>query len=194
MKFILKKIYVLIFVCLLFSQEGSVFAEGQWVLLSGEANKYISLERYGLKDIHFPDMNNGWIIGRGYGDELLILHSSNGGKTWHRQSKRGTVSQTVFSHRAVYFVDSKNGWIVGDKGLILNTEDGGERWTEQNSGVEPLNLMGIKIQPELFSVNFIDNNYGWAVGALGTITHTDNGGLMWEQQASETKEIWFFRV
>lgn len=33
---------------------------------------------------------------------------------------------------AVYFVDSKRGWIAGDDGFVSRTEDGGETWARQS--------------------------------------------------------------
>ena len=35
----------------------------------------------------------------------------------------------------VCFVDARQGWAVGDRGVILHTDDGGQRWSEQTSGV-----------------------------------------------------------
>src|ERR687897_293025 len=32
---------------------------------------------------------------------------------------------------AVYFTDSKRGWVAGDGGLVLHTEDGGRTWSPQ---------------------------------------------------------------
>src|SRR5215203_6292825 len=32
---------------------------------------------------------------------------------------------------AVYFLDSKRGWVAGDGGVVLRTRDGGHTWTRQ---------------------------------------------------------------
>ena len=34
-------------------------------------------------------------------------------------------------------------------------------------------------------VEFVDPLYGWAVGEMGTILHTSDGGITWETQTSE---------
>ena len=34
-----------------------------------------------LRSVHFIDQKEGWVVG----DEGVILHTLNGGKTWHRQ-------------------------------------------------------------------------------------------------------------
>jgi photosystem II stability/assembly factor-like uncharacterized protein/subtilisin-like proprotein convertase family protein len=80
------------------------------------------------------------------------------------------------------FVNADTGWVVGgDKvdlsgtkeGVILHTTDGGEHWEKQLT------------TPDIFnSVNFINENEGWAVGANGMIKHTINGGAKWTTQTS----------
>ena len=47
-------------------------------------------------------------------------------------------------------------------------------WTTQNSGLEST----------LYDVDFIDNEQGWAVGYLGKIIHTTDGGATWNEQTS----------
>ena len=69
-----------------------------------------------LTSVHFTDCNNGWIAG----DYGTILHTSDGGNSWGKQSS-GT-SNLLWS---VYFADPVHGWIAGDKGTILATMDGG---------------------------------------------------------------------
>ncbi|MFA6980972.1 MAG: YCF48-related protein [Ignavibacteriaceae bacterium] len=41
----------------------------------------------------------------------------------------------------------------------------------------------------LRSVNFIDANFGWAIGESGLILHTTNGGLNWTKQKSGTLQF-----
>ena len=37
----------------------------------------------------------------------------------------------------VYFIDNQNGLVVGDKGLILGTADGGKTWTKREVNMRP---------------------------------------------------------
>src|SRR5215470_16498466 len=39
---------------------------------------------------------------------------------------------------------------------------------------------------DLFGLSFIDSQSGWAVGALGDIGHTTDGGRTWEGQETDT--------
>ncbi|VAW61143.1 hypothetical protein MNBD_GAMMA08-272, partial [hydrothermal vent metagenome] len=75
---------------------------------------------------------------------------------------------------AVHFSDALNGWVVGDRGTILHTVDGGNSWATQTSGSSR----------SLNSVQFLDKGLrGWAVGN-GTILHTADGGKSWAAQTS----------
>ena len=60
--------------------------------------------------------------------------------------------------KRIGFSDDKNGWIVGHKGIILRTIDGGQSWTRQDSAAKD-NLYGL----------FMSKRYGCAVGAKGMI-------------------------
>ena len=65
---------------------------------------------------------------------------------------------------------------MGRWGTILKTTNGGTNWISQTSGTTI----------DLFSVNFLDQNTGWAVGEIGTILKTTNGGTNWTSQTSGT--------
>jgi len=73
-------------------------------------------------------------------------------------------------------VDAYTGTIVGAKGTILHTTNGGTPWTPQAPG--PLY--------DLNRVWFTEVNNGTAVGASGWIIHTTNGGTTWTSQWSGT--------
>ena len=79
----------------------------------------------------------------------------------------------------VYFVDARLGWAVGDRGVILRTEDGGETWRDVSTNVDA----------NLRAVSFYDEKLGIAVGGrvaqggvagLGVILRTEDGGETWE--------------
>lgn len=72
----------------------------------------------------------------------------------------------------VYFVDANNGWIVGNLGTIIHTDDAGATWSIQESGTK-LPLRG---------VSFVDDMNGWAVGHDNLILHTSDGGVTWRRQ------------
>jgi len=101
----------------------------------------------------------------------------------------------------ICFVDERTGWVVGAKGTILKTVDGGKTWTKQKSGSDAL----------LGGVAFVDAKTGWVVGGWGTnppgfkkplgrghylggpksmaystILKTEDGGKTWRRQPLPT--------
>jgi photosystem II stability/assembly factor-like uncharacterized protein len=75
-----------------------------------------------LFDVHFSDVNNGWVIGAADSTGAVILYTQNGGSTWTRQSLVGT-NQSL---KDVYFTPGGlEGWAVGNNGVILHTLSGG---------------------------------------------------------------------
>ncbi|MGO9108551.1 MAG: YCF48-related protein, partial [Thermoguttaceae bacterium] len=78
----------------------------------------------------------------------------------------------------VSFVDPQHGWAIGDHGVILHTDDGGQHWSPQVSGMTCT----------LTSVCFVDARNGWAAGGMaypylhdssGVVLSTRDGGLNW---------------
>ncbi|MCD4723691.1 MAG: T9SS type A sorting domain-containing protein [Bacteroidales bacterium] len=71
----------------------------------------------------------------------------------------------------VHFVSDNEGWLVGTKGTILYTDDGGDTWETQHSNPDE----------SLWSVFFIDDNEGWVCG-WSEIYHTEDAGQNWSIQ------------
>ncbi|MCF6342434.1 MAG: YCF48-related protein [Bacteroidales bacterium] len=74
-------------------------------------------------------------------------------------------------HKDIFFVSKLKGWVVGTKGLIKFTEDGGNTWQLQHSDGEEA----------LWSTFFVNENEGWAVG-WSAIYHTEDAGQTWARQ------------
>jgi photosystem II stability/assembly factor-like uncharacterized protein len=110
----------------------------------------------------FVDINTGWLI-----DELSgkIVKTSDGGTTWTTQ-----YTGTGFNPRGLSFIDTDNGWVAGNDGIILHTADGGLTWEDQFDSLD-----------NLHDVYFVDINEGWAVGDK-KIIHTSDGGDEWNTQ------------
>jgi len=123
----------------------------------------------GIFDFHFLTATHGFAAA---GIEH-IFETLDGGLTW--TLIHDSPPPNVYL-RSITFVDGDNGWVVGDEGLILATEDGGATWNEQTSGV------GVN----LFDVHFWNAQQGFAVGQAGTIVATDDGGATWQQITAPT--------
>jgi photosystem II stability/assembly factor-like uncharacterized protein len=70
---------------------------------------------------------------------------------------------------AVYFVDSKRGWVAGDDGTVLRTEDGGATWQPQRVGTSA----------NVNDLYFRNRDDGYLL-AGNQIFITENGGETWQ--------------
>lgn len=70
------------------------------------------------------------------------------------------------------FINNSQGWIVGNRGIIIKTTDGGKTWDK--SFYDRINT-----REDLLFVNFININQGLVIGSEGTIFRTLDGGNSW---------------
>jgi photosystem II stability/assembly factor-like uncharacterized protein len=84
---------------------------------------------------------------------------------------------------AVQFVDAREGWAVGDEGVVWHTIDGGVSWERQPTGS----------RASLRSVHFLNPYTGWIAGreelphdggSAGVLLFTRDGGLKWQRVAT----------
>lgn len=86
----------------------------------------------------------------------------------------------IYGLYAIDFVDSLHGWTVGDFGIVLITEDGGESWDTVYAPVP--NTWGYSLN----DVHFHNKDMGWVCGDSGCIDKTIDGGSTWEVQNTGT--------
>src|SRR5262245_44747933 len=82
--------------------------------------------------------------------------------------------------RAVQFIDAREGWAVGDEGVVWHTIDGGKSWERLPTGT----------RASLRGVCFLSPFLGWVVGrdeqphgggSVGVLLFTRDGGLKWQR-------------
>lgn len=171
-----------------------------------------------LRSVIFnSDGKHGWSVGRN------IYSTSNGGLHWVpydvpsevyfsaydvHASKNGMYLWTTLSAGSpglMRFIRDMNKYSAGNieslegspKELkkkylgrvarILRSKNSGKNW-------EVVNINNIEV--DLYGIHFNDDNrYGWAVGQIGTIIHTTDGGATWSPQKSnlrsELNDIYF---
>jgi photosystem II stability/assembly factor-like uncharacterized protein len=158
------------------------------------------------------------------GDRLIavgqrghIVISVDSGATW-KQSPVPVSSDLT----SVFFVDDKQGWVVGHDGVILHTGDGGDKWDLQLNGLtandlllaamerrvaaEPASDEAKKLLDEakrykeqgadkpFLDVWFANDKNGYAVGAYNLIFRTTDGGKSWEPWFDRTENPKFFNL
>jgi len=119
----------------------------------------------GIVGLSLRTQQDGWML-QGNG---RLLRTSDGGQTWVRLSK--LAEEVARNCTSINFVDSKSGFIVGLRGLLLSTVNGGVTWTPQNAGT---NL-------DLYKVVAANRKQIWVSGQKGTILETSDGGGVWRR-------------
>lgn len=112
------------------------------------------------------------------GDGGLVLTSASAGAAWgfaDLQLPKDVAACLDF--RAIHGV-GKHAWVVGRPGsFVLATTDAGATWALQPTGhTTPLH-----------GVFFLDSQRGWAVGDLGAILSSNDGGKTWKVQRQGAK-------
>lgn len=121
-----------------------------------------------FRSVSFVDSDTGWVAG-----DLALVHTVDGGENWLEQDPGTSVDLT-----GVHFLDSQSGWACGGENvypagarrIIIHTNDGGANWSTQLYETQKLPLLDIF---------FSDLLNGCAVGELGAIYTTSDGGLNW---------------
>ena len=137
-----------------------------------------------LFGLYALDQDHAWAVG----DRSILSSTTDGGKTW-RARKVGmeadlsggeslAAADPVFYD--VKFTDVQHGWIVGEFGKIMHTEDGGETWSEQEKSLmEGTGIFDLLDLPTLYGVHMTSAQEGAAAGIEGHIARTRDGGQRW---------------
>lgn len=126
----------------------------------------------------YADANVAFAIG----DFGTIMRTADGGETWSKISLPEEMSLPEDIAEIIEpgdvllygidFASATHGWIAGEFGAILATEDAGLTWIAQDTPIETT----------LFGVSFADPQRGWAVGIDEVMLHTTDGGITWNSQ------------
>ncbi|MEX0718343.1 MAG: YCF48-related protein [Planctomycetaceae bacterium] len=150
---------------------------GVMVGLGGEVSLYsrgrllrprvANLGLRGLRGVSLNRDDSGWLVG----DGSLVLRTSNGGVSWEPPPRE--LPEPLRDLADFRTVASRGDlvWIGGSPGSVIwHSRDRGESWVSQHTG-----------QPQpIHAIAFGSDTAGLAVGAFGTILHTEDGGRTWE--------------
>lgn len=126
----------------------------------------------GAYGVALRDAARGWLVG----DGGLVRVTEDGGQAWTEPPADPPESLTAWYDWRAVAVRGERVWIAGSPGeLVLASEDGGATWTTANTGVTT----------PITAIEFLDDRVGWAVGEMGVVLTTRNGGRSWRVQRGE---------
>jgi photosystem II stability/assembly factor-like uncharacterized protein len=136
---------------------------GTTLVWEAEHEQWRVLATGGEQDLYWVGIAprvGAWTVGEG---GLILFYD---GKKLHQQKSR-----TSACLRGAWFgEDGSPGWVVGDNGTLLLSEDRGGAWKPVKSGTKA----------DLHAVCLIKTgNHGWAVGGRGTILSVNKGDAGW---------------
>ena len=123
-----------------------------------------------LRRLLFNGQSGGWLAG----DGGLLLQTGDGGCSWNPPADALPAAVRGLDFRALAVRGSRV-WLAGAPGtLVAHSPDNGQTWFAFRTD-NTVPLLGLW---------FSDAQRGWAVGSLGTILHTRDGGQTWRMQRS----------
>ncbi|HEY1066806.1 MAG TPA: YCF48-related protein, partial [Pirellulales bacterium] len=126
--------------------------------------------------MRFAEPRLGWLVG----DGALVLRSGDVGQSWQTPPTNLPVgAEDLFDWKGLA-VRGPHLWIAGSPGTrVLHSPDAGQSWQWLPTGwTTPLNAL-----------TFLDERRGWAVGALGAILSTQDGGQTWQVQRAGGRRV-----
>jgi len=139
-----------------------------------------------INEIYFRNEDNGYLVA---GKKMFL--TDNGGRSWREikiydaKDFKGTPE-----FLSIRFADKKRGVIVGSvlskddeviDSLVMRTDNGGESWYR----------IPVAFKRELYHLDFVNKDKGWAVGDKGMILATQDGGVNWRVQKAGTDKALF---
>ncbi len=126
------------------------------------------------------DRQTAWAVG----DWGAMTSTADGGRTWQDRSlgkqslrtedpaRRASVVTDDVILYDVSFPDAQHGFVCGEFGTVIATDDGGATWW----------LRPTPTEKTLFGLYFRSPDEGWAVGIDGLVMHTEDAGCTWTVQ------------
>jgi photosystem II stability/assembly factor-like uncharacterized protein len=160
-----------------------VASDGSWSRLTNGEVQAAGLAPSAAKlslAIEMLDSQHGW---RG-GIAGLVEVTHDGGRTWQppRAAPLAPAAAAWFDTHAIA-AQGRHVWLAGTPGTrVLRSRDGGETWQLQTTGS----------RATIQAIDFADQQHGCAVGDLGTILVTHDGGATWQtaRRGGDHAAVW----
>ena len=130
-----------------------------------------------LHRVKFSESGIGWAIG----ERGSVYRSQDRGRSWRPAIESSTIPGLDSVEWQALAVRGPCVWVAGfPAGVILHSHDEGATWEVTRTG----------LNGDLTALHFVDQQRGWAVGSLGRILITEDGGFTWRfQRQGELQEF-----
>jgi photosystem II stability/assembly factor-like uncharacterized protein len=154
--------------------------DSQTIIVSGKSNIYTTFDggnTWTENSIPNNRVNKTFFVSKRIGhaatDDGQIFKTIDGGSNWYVTASYTNLAPNSF--KTIYFKNADVGFATREHDEIFKTTNGGETWNEINSGISNL----------IYSIQFIDDTFGFAAGEYG-MYKTVNGGDSWTRIAIES--------
>jgi photosystem II stability/assembly factor-like uncharacterized protein len=159
-------------------------ARGRMMLVAENNLHPARVPDFGLRTLAAVKLTGGrqgWLAG----DGGLLLQTQDNGLVWQNPpTLLPSGAAEVFDFRALYGRGDR-AWVAGAPGsAIWHTPDGGRTWHKQST---PQTV-------PIAAIAFNSETSGWAVGAMGTMLRTDDGGETWTSVRGAGRRAAFFAL
>ncbi|GCE64644.1 photosystem II assembly protein [cyanobiont of Ornithocercus magnificus] len=122
-------------------------------------------------DVAFTDASHGLLVG----SNRMILETDDGGATWQERSLE-LPEEENFRLISIDF-QGDEGWIAGQPGLLMHSNDGGRNWTRL--------FLDTKLPGEPYLITALAPNSAELATNVGAVYQTVDGGVGWEARVSD---------
>ena len=159
------------------SSGGLKFAQGNSI----DNGAILANRRQYFRDLVMTDASNGWAVGA----DGAVFQTRDQGLSWQAPSQPTKSSAIELIDFQTVTTTDKKIWAAGKPGSCLVSID------KQTGGV---NLHATPIQTSLHCITFVDEMHGWAVGDMGIVIATTDGGESWQVQRGGQTRIGLLNV
>lgn len=122
-------------------------------------------------DVAFTDSQHGFLVG----SNRLVMETNDGGNSWAERAINLPAEEN-FRLISVDFLGDE-GWIAGQPGLLLHSDDAGQNWTRL--------LLDTKLPGDPYLINATGPNKAELATTVGAIYRSSDSGKSWQAEVSD---------
>ena len=122
------------------------------------------------------DEKRAWAVG----ERGAIYYTTNQGLSWKQGADPNQIPCLTSMNFKTVVARGNHAWMTGQPAsVVMHTHDDGRTWQWTKTGMDV----------DIECLHFVNDQAGWAVGGLGKIYATRDGGLTWTPQRNASLQI-----